>query len=72
MLRIIQSLVSALLVITKDPQIRMFLQDNDPKALKQAEKALAETYNQAMALKDSHKSFGDKMWARAVLKLFHG
>lgn len=51
-----QAMVSALLVITRDPKISMWLKDNDPKALMQAKDALLLAYDQ------THK----------VMEAFHG
>lgn len=51
-----QAMVSALLVITRDPKISMWLKDNDPKALNQAQDALVLAYDQ------THK----------VMECFHG
>ena len=47
-----QAMVSALLVLTRDPKIRMWLKDNDPKALEQAEKALTLVYRQASDIRE--------------------
>jgi hypothetical protein len=47
-----QAMVSALLVLTNDPKIRMWLGDNDPKALSQAQEALALAYGQASGIRE--------------------
>lgn len=44
--RPIDQLTKALGVIATDPKIVSFLQDNDPQALKQAQEALRNYFNQ--------------------------
>jgi hypothetical protein len=44
--RPIDQLTKALGVITTDPKIVSFLQDNDPQALKQCQEALRNYFNQ--------------------------
>lgn len=41
-----EQLAKALTVMVIDPKIRGFLQDNDPMALKQAQEALRNHFNQ--------------------------
>jgi hypothetical protein len=44
--RITEQLSKALLVMVTDPKIRGFLEDNDKMALKQAQQALRNHFNQ--------------------------